>query len=60
MRINTPWVINTQTSKITNQTHFSTNTRGIRINDEFKPSKIKYRYTAEYALQENKYNNPKT
>ncbi|NQZ86165.1 MAG: hypothetical protein HRT54_01130 [Colwellia sp.] len=41
-----------------NQTHFSTNTRGIRINDEFKPSKIKYRYTAEYALQENKYNNP--
>ena len=40
------------------QAHFSTNTTGLRISDEFKPDKIKYRYTAEFALQENKYNNP--
>jgi hypothetical protein len=38
--------------------HFSTHTVGMRMSDEFKPEKIKYRYTAEFALQENKYNNP--
>jgi len=41
-----------------NQARFSTNTIGIRFSDEFKPAKIKYRYTAEFALQKNAGNNP--
>lgn len=36
---------------------FSTNTLGIRIQDEFKPSKIKYRYTLEIAQQKDAFNN---
>ncbi len=37
---------------------FSTHTLGVRISDEFKPEKIKYRYTVEFATQQNAYNNP--
>jgi len=36
---------------------FSTNTFGFRLSDEFKPAKIKYRYSAEFALQKNTGNN---
>lgn len=39
---------------------FSTNTIGVRINDEFKPAKLKYRYTVEFARQQGAYNNPKS
>jgi len=39
------------------QALFSTHTFGLRIRDEFKPNKIKYRYTAEFSLQKNAYNN---
>ncbi|WDE12606.1 alginate export family protein [Thalassomonas haliotis] len=40
------------------QPGFSTNTLGLRISDEFKPKKIKYRYTFEFAQQKNAYDNP--
>ena len=40
------------------QAFFSTKTIGLRVSDELKPAKIKYRYTAEFALQEAAYNNP--
>jgi len=39
---------------------FSTNTFGIKVSDEFKPNKLKYRYTAEFASQKGAYNNPKS
>ncbi|GAW97202.1 MULTISPECIES: hypothetical protein [Colwellia] len=39
------------------QASFSSNTVGIRIADEFKPNSIKYRYNAEFAWQEDAYNN---
>ncbi len=38
---------------------FSTATTGIRIRDEFKPGKIKYRYVLEYAHQQDSANNLK-
>jgi hypothetical protein len=41
------------------QSLFSTQTFGVRISDEFKPSKLKYRYTVEHALQQDQYNNPR-
>jgi hypothetical protein len=41
------------------QSLFSTQTFGVRISDEFKPGKLKYRYTAEHALQQDQYNNPR-
>lgn len=41
------------------QSLFSTQTFGVRISDEFKPGKFKYRYTAEHALQQDQYNNPR-
>lgn len=37
---------------------FSTQTFGVRISDELKPDNLKYRYTAEYALQQDQFNNP--
>ena len=40
------------------QAWFSTKTTGLRVSDEFKPGKIKYRYTAEFALQNEIKNNP--
>jgi hypothetical protein len=40
------------------QPQSSTQTLGVRMGDEFKPAKIKYRYTAEFALQQDQYNNP--
>ncbi|OUR74025.1 hypothetical protein A9Q78_01810, partial [Methylophaga sp. 41_12_T18] len=40
------------------QARFSTNTLGVRLSDEFKPAKIKYRYNAEFALQQDTANNP--
>jgi len=40
------------------QSQFSSNTFGLRIMDEFKPNRFKYRYSAEFAWQENAYNNP--
>ncbi len=36
---------------------FSTNTFGVRISDEFKPNKFKYRYTVEFATQQDADNN---
>ena len=39
------------------QKKFSSNTFGVRISDEFKPNKLKYRYTTEFAVQEGAYNN---
>ena len=39
------------------QALFSSKTLGIRISDEFKPNRIKYRYNAEFAWQEDAYNN---
>ena len=41
----------------TEQALFSTNTFGFRLSDEFKPARIKYRYSAEFALQKNTGNN---
>ena len=40
------------------QTLFSSNTLGMRVSDEFKPNRIKYRYSAEFAWQEGAHNNP--
>jgi len=40
------------------QASSSTQTLGVRIGDEFKPNKLKYRYTAEFALQQDEYDNP--
>jgi len=37
---------------------FSTITLGLRISDEFKPNKLKYRYTVEFASQQDRYENP--
>jgi hypothetical protein len=37
---------------------WSNKTTGLRIVDEFKPNKFKYRYTIEHALQEDIANNP--
>lgn len=42
----------------TDQVLFSTQTLGLRIQDEFKPHKIKYRYTLELAQQQDAFNNP--
>ena len=42
----------------TDQVLFSTQTLGVRIQDEFKPHRIKYRYTFELAQQQNAFNNP--
>jgi len=39
------------------QALFSSKTLGIRISDEFKPNSVKYRYNAEFAWQEDAYNN---
>jgi hypothetical protein len=39
------------------QKSFSTQTVGLRIQDELKPNKIKYRYSVELA-QQNAFNNP--
>jgi len=36
---------------------FSSNTFGIRVADEFKPSNLKYRYNLEFAWQEDAFNN---
>jgi len=36
----------------------SNQTLGIRLTDEFKPERIKYRYTAEFAWQQDAYDNP--
>jgi hypothetical protein len=41
-----------------NQAKFSLNTFGMRLSDEFKPQKIKYRYTIEFANQQDAYDNP--
>jgi len=40
------------------QSSFSVQTTGIKISDEFKPAKIKYRYSAEFAHQNDFANNP--
>jgi hypothetical protein len=40
------------------QARLSSNTLGFRLSDEFKPQKIKYRYTVELARQQDAYNNP--
>ena len=42
-----------------NQTHriSSSDTFGIKIEDEFKPHRIKYRYAVEFATQKSNYNN---
>jgi len=37
---------------------FSTKTTGLRVADQFKPNQFKYSYTAEFAWQEDAYNNP--
>ncbi len=42
----------------TDQKLFSTQTVGLRIQDELKPNKIKYRYSVELAQQQNAFNNP--
>jgi len=42
----------------TDQNLFSTQTVGLRIQDELKPNKIKYRYSVELAQQQNAFNNP--
>lgn len=41
------------------QAMFSSNTIGVRINDEMKPATIKYSYSVEFALQQAAYNNPR-
>ena len=40
------------------QSKFSNNTLGLRLEDEFKPHQLKYRYTVEYAQQTNINENP--
>lgn len=40
------------------QAKFSLNTFGLRIADEFKPKSIKYRYTIEFASQQDAFDNP--
>ncbi len=42
----------------TDQNLFSTQTLGVRIQDEFKPNSLKYRYTLEFAHQQDAFNNP--
>lgn len=40
------------------QSKFSSNTFGVRLSDEFKPERLKYRYTAEFAIQKDVNHNP--
>lgn len=41
------------------QPNFSTQTVGLNIKDEFKPNKFKFRYSLEFATQQDFANNPK-